>query len=297
MTGEPDLEKFAAALEKSPDYKVLRRLQPRAPIEGFPGVETRAGLFVDVETTGLNPELDEIVELAMVPFRYALDGTVVQVLDPFDRLREPSTPIPPEITALTGITAEMVSGKEIDLAEVVKFAAPAALVIAHNAAFDRRFLERFCPMFSTKPWACSMAEVDWAAEGFEGTKLPYLAMAQGFFYDRHRAANDCLAAIEVLARELPRARVPALAKLLERARQPTWRIWAENSPFECKDFLKARGYRWNGEENGRPRAWYIDVSDVQKDAELVYMQREIYRYEVELNPVRVTAYDRYSDRV
>ena len=65
----------------------------------------------------------------------------------------------------------MVAGKRIDPNEVAHAAAPASLVVAHNAAFDRRFLERFCETFNTKPWACSMSEVDWAAEGYEGSKL------------------------------------------------------------------------------------------------------------------------------
>ena len=200
-------------------------------------------------------------------------------------------------TSVTGITDAMVAGQRIDQEEVTQFALSAAVVIAHNAAFDRRFLERFCPLFSFKPWACSMSEIDWAAEGFEGTKLAYLAVGCGFFYDRHRAANDCLAAVEVLSRALPKSGVNALAHLLARARLPTWRIWAEGSPFEFKDQLKSRGYRWNGEENGRPRAWYIDVADEQREAELAFLKKEIYQRDVDLKPSRITAYERFSERV
>lgn len=291
------LEAAAALLEASEDYRVLRRLRPRAPVPGTPDQDTRLGLFVDVETTGLDPSRDEIIELAMVLFRYSLDGIVIDVGEPFDRLREPSAPIPPTITALTGITDAMVAGQKIDPEEVSQFARPAAVVIAHNAAFDRKFLERLCPSFSFKPWACSMSEIDWAAEGFEGTKLAYLAVGCGFFYDRHRAANDCLAAVEVLSRPLPKSGVNALGHLLVRARLPTWRIWAEGSPFEFKDQLKSRGYRWNGEENGRPRAWYIDVADEQRDAELAFLKTEIYQRDVDLKPSRITAYERFSERV
>jgi len=300
MMDQPDavaLEAAAALLEASQDYQVLRRLQPRASVTGIPEQDTRLGLFVDVETTGLDPSKDEIIELAMVPFRYSIEGIIVDVGEPFDRLREPSTSIPPTIAALTGITDTMVAGQRIDPEEVTQFALSAAVVIAHNAAFDRKFLERFCPSFSFKPWACSMSEVDWAAEGFEGTKLAYLAMGCGFFYDRHRAANDCLAAVEMLSRALPKSGVNALAHLLARARLPTWRIWAEGSPFEFKDQLKSRGYRWNGEENGRPRAWYIDVADEQRDAELVFLKTEIYQRDVDLKPSRITAYERFSERV
>ena len=125
------------------------------------------------------------------------------------------------------------------------------LVEAHNAVFDRRFLERLCPALYEAMGACSMTEIDWAAEGFEGTKLAYLVAGYGFFYDRHRAANDCPAAVNLLSQTLPLSGISGLARLLTRARQTTWRIWAANSPFEFKDLLKARGYRWNGEENGR----------------------------------------------
>jgi DNA polymerase-3 subunit epsilon len=259
-------------------------------------VVTRLGLFVDVETTGLDPRRDEIIELAMIPFRYGLDGRIYEVGEPFQGFRQPAEPIPPEITALTGIDDAMVAGQTIDLDAVTAAAAPAALVIAHNAAFDRRFLERFCEVFRTKPWACSMSQIDWSAEGHEGVKLGYLAAGAGFFYDRHRAVNDCAAAIELLATDLPRSGVPALVQLLERARTPTWRIWAENSPFAMKDLLKARGYRWSGDDGVPSRAWYIDVSDARKDEELLFLKREIYRGEIDLLSRRIDAYDRFSDR-
>jgi DNA polymerase-3 subunit epsilon len=198
-----DLEAMAETLERSGGYRVLRRLAPLARRNPPPDARTRLGLFVDTETTGLDPARDEIIELAMAPFTYGLDGEIYAVGEPFQQLRQPSRPIPAEVTAITGIDDAMVEGKSIDLEEVAAFVAPAALVIAHNAAFDRKFLERFSNAFNTKPWACSMSEVDWAGEGYEGTKLAYLAAGAGFFYERHRAVNDCMAAIELLARRHP----------------------------------------------------------------------------------------------
>ena len=292
-----DLEDLAARLEAAGNYRVLRKLAPRPTVEPPAGVPIRQGLFVDTETTGLDPARDEIIELAMVPFTYGLDGQVYAMGEPFQQLREPSKPIPAEITAITGIDDAMVAGRRIDPDEVAHFAAPASLVVAHNAAFDRKFLERFCETFNTKPWACSMSGIDWAAEGYEGTKLAYLAGNAGFFYERHRATHDCMAAIELLARVHPRSGRTGLAQLLERARTPSFRIWAENSPFELKDILKARGYRWNGEGSGSPRAWYIDVADEAREAEIAFLKAEIYGGEIELLVRRLDAYDRFSDRV
>jgi DNA polymerase-3 subunit epsilon len=213
-----DLEAMAALLERSGAFKVQRKLAPLIARTPAASVSTRLGLFIDTETTGLDHTRDEIIEPAMVPFTYGLDGEIYEVGAAFGALRQPANPIPPEITALTGITNAMVEGRFIDPHEVVAFAAPAALVVAHNAAFDRRFLERYSEIFITKPWACSMSEIDWAAEGYEGTKLAYLAAAAGFFYERHRATNDCLAAIEFLARRHPRSGRTGLQHLLERAR-------------------------------------------------------------------------------
>jgi DNA polymerase III subunit epsilon len=292
-----ELEQMAAALEASGQYRVLRKMQMRRKFGESDGLATRVGLFVDVETTGLDYGRHEIIELAMVPFTYAVDGRILEIGEAFHQLRQPSEAIPPEITAITGITDDLVAGKSIDPLEVASFAAPAALVIAHNAAFDRRFLERYCQTFTTKPWACSMSQVAWAEEGYEGVKLAYLATGAGFFYDKHRAIHDCLAAVELLARPLPKSGKRGLAQLLERARRSTWRIWAENAPFDLKDVLKARGYRWNAEHGGAPRAWYIDVEEADREAELAFLRAEIYRAEVDLLTKRIDAHDRFSDRI
>lgn len=291
-----DPESLAEALEATGDYRILRRLRPRPSVPAPEGTKTRLGVFLDFETTGLDPARDEIIEIGMVPFTFAPDGRVFGTCEPFSRLRQPSIPIPPEVTAITGITDEMVAGKTVDPTEVASFVAPAALVVAHNAAFDRKFAERFSDVFTTKPWACSMTQVPWKEEGFEGTKLGYLLAGCGLFHDAHRAVDDCMAAIEVLARPLPKSGVPAMARMLEEARKATCRIWAENSPFDMKDILKARGYRWNGDANGKPKAWHVDVSEDKMEAELAFLRQEVYRRDADLFVQRVDAYDRFSDR-
>jgi len=291
-----NLEDMATTLQSSGDYRVLRRLVPRSAITPPDGSKTCLGVFLDVETTGLDHTKDEVIELAMMPFRYSLDGRIFEVFPAFQQLQQPSKPIPAEIVALTGITDEMVAGRVIEVERVREVADAAALVVAHNAAFDRPWADHLCDVFTTKPWACSMAQVDWRAEGYKGSRLSYLAAGAGFFYEGHRAVEDCAAAIELLARPLPRSGVLAFARLLECARRPIWRIWAENSPFDLKDILKGRGYRWNDGANGKPKAWFVDVDDASHEAEIAFLKAEIYQRDVDLLVRRITAYDRFSER-
>lgn len=288
-------EEMIAALEASGDYKVLRKLSVGNPLAEAPR-GTRRAVVADVETTGLDCETNEIIELAMVPFFYTFAGEIVGVGAPFNGVRQPSIPIPPEVIRLTGIDDAMVAGKSIDPSEVAAFAGP-GLIIAHNAPFDRRFLEKFCPALAENPWACSLNEVSWSDEGFESAKLAFLAMASGFFYDKHRAMHDCNATIELLGRPLPISGHSALSKLLQSARGKTYRCWALNSPFETKDELKQRGYRWNGREDGTPRSWWIDVPEDALTSELTYLRGEIYKRHVDLPIAEITAFNRHSGRI
>ena len=290
------LEAMAAALEASGDYRVVRKLQVRDPLPS-PPAGARLGLVLDVETTGADLRGDEVIELAMVRFAYSAQGEVLGVVDTFQGYHEPSRPISAEITALTGISAETVAGHALDVDAVGAFVAPTVIVLAHNAAFDRRFAERLHPHFTTKAWGCTMAEPPWREAGFEGLKLAYLAAQSGFFYDKHRALADCLATLELLARPLPASGRTALAHLLERARLPSFRLWAEGAPFEHKDTLKGRGYRWSDGEDGKPRAWWVDLAEPALEAESAFLRQHVYGYEVEPLQRRISAYDRYSERV
>ena len=291
------LEEIVSTLEATGNYRVLRRLIPRVPSAAPDGEANKIAVILDVETTGLDPNRDEVIELAMVKFRYSERDEVTGVSDIFQSFNEPSLPVPPKITELTGITDAMVAGHKIDATAVGAFVADANIVIAHNAKFDRPFAEKAWSIFVQRRWACSLAEIDWPKYGFGGAKLAYLLADMGYFHDAHRAVDDCQALLEILARPLPGASATALATLLEQARRKTFRIWAENSPFDLKDKLKARGYRWNDGSDGRPKSWFVDVDEELRDAELKWLKAEIYQRAVDLACREITALDRHSARV
>lgn len=298
-----DLEELASKLDQHDDYRVLRRLAEHKTYHADdPALraagQIRQGLFLDVETTGLDAGVDQVIELAMVPFEFAPDGRIFALGEAYGALRDPGVPISAEITRLTGIDDAMVAGKKLDTDQIGALLEPAHLVVAHNAAFDRPFAEGLHPLFAQRAWACSMAEIAWRDEGLESAKLEFLAYRFGFFYDAHRATGDCRAGIHLLTRSLPDSGQLALNLLLASARRKTIRLWAEGSPFDSKDRLKERQYRWNSGDDGRPKAWFRDVDEAQLDAELAFLKEEVFGGRLpDLPSDTINAFNRYSSRV
>jgi DNA polymerase-3 subunit epsilon len=292
----PTPEDMARALDAHPDYRVLRRLQPRTSFNpASEGLPCARGIVLDTETTGLSSETDRVIELGMLLFEFdPTTGLIYRVLDVFDELEDPGFPIPPANTAIHHITDAMVQGKRIDDAKVARLLKGVSVVIAHNAGFDRPFVEQRWPAFENLLWACSIRDIDWQAEGFGSAKLEYLLQTQGIFYEAHRAETDCWALLELLHHQLPQSQQPALLSLLETLNQPQLKLSALGSPFETKDLLKQRGYRWSGEQ----RCWSRLLSGEQAlEEELSWLKRRVYgnrSAQVELETLGGTI--RYSNR-
>lgn len=297
LDAEPEsLEAAAARLESSADYRVLRRFVPRDvyAVPG-PGAEVARALVIDTETTGTDPANDAVIELAVLAFEYdAASGRLLRIVDVYDGLEDPGRPIPAPATAIHGITDAMVVGQRLDEARVTAMLEGVQWVIAHNARFDRPLLERRMPVFETLRWACSVADVPWEAEGYSGAKLQYLAIQQGFFFEGHRSEIDCRALLEVLSRPLPKSGGTGLALLLQRAAESRLRLWAINSPFETKDVLRARGYRWDPTK----RCWHILVAGREAAVEeAAWLKSEIYGGRgVEIDAEVIDATVRFSSR-
>lgn len=273
-------------LDGHPDYRVVRRILPRAEFTRHDGRVLSRGVVVDTETTGVNADGDAIIELGMVLFEYdPATGQACRVLGTFDQMEDPGFAIPPESTAVHGITDEMVRGKRIDDLAVAEFLEGVSLIVAHNAKFDRVFLEKRLPVFESLPWGCSFAQVDWSAEGIGSAKLDYLAYSYGFFYEAHRAEGDCFALLEILQQPLPKSGELVLKSILAALPLKSYQLFATGSPFETKDVLKARGYRWDGAK----KCWHTTVfGDDAIRAEVAWLKESVYggrsaRVEIEVH--------------
>jgi DNA polymerase-3 subunit epsilon len=269
-----NLEQLASTLEADPDYKVLRRLKPRIDLAPAPDHPLAKGVVIDTETTGLDADTCKIIEVGLVAFEYdPVSGQPIRVLGTYGGLEDPGHPLSEEITELTGITDAMVVGQRIDDELVKSLVANANIVIAHNANFDRPFLENRLPVFATLPWGCSFADIDWTAEKLGSRKLDYIAYQMGFFFGAHRAEEDCQALLEILARPLPVSGRPGLKSLLDRLPEVGYTVYAINSPFSSKDALKARQYRWDAEG----KVWHRTLAGEQAfDEEITWLKATVY---------------------
>ncbi|MBC5811540.1 MAG: 3'-5' exonuclease [Candidatus Eremiobacteraeota bacterium] len=104
---------------------------------------------VDVETTGFSPRDDRVVEVACLILDR--DGALI---DEFASLVCPGRRIPYYASAVHGIhDADVADAPSLNaLAPVLQAMVGDAVIVAHNAGFDRGFL----PFFDEREWLCTM---------------------------------------------------------------------------------------------------------------------------------------------
>jgi DNA polymerase-3 subunit epsilon len=273
-----NFDDMADQLSAHPDFKVKRRLLPILNFGPGTGGPTRRVLVLDTETTGLDWRAESIIELAMLAVDVDLQtGKPVGEVEVYEDFEDPGRPIPPEIVKLTGITSKDVKGQKLNEAKIKDMVERADLIVAHNAGFDRPFVENRLEVFEHKAWACSFQGINWKAQGMGSAKLEFLCSELGWFYDAHRAQVDCHALLRVLSSPLQAEQSEGsstgLQQLFKAAENARTVVKALGSPFETKDKLKARGYRWDAEA----RVWYTAVKSAEAlDAEAEWLKAEVY---------------------
>jgi DNA polymerase-3 subunit epsilon len=289
-------------LHSTGDFVVLRKLNlerdPRLTHNPAHGSEIAA--CIDTETTGIDHTADKIIEIGMVAFEHdPATSSIIRISERYSGFEDPGMPLPDDVIEITGITDEMVAGQEFDDDRVKGIAQRANLVIAHNAAFDRKFIEARFPFFARLPWACTVSQLNWNAERISSRTLEFLLYkCGGYFINAHRALDDAEGVLGLLLARLPLSNKSIFSALLEKSGEMTSKICAVGAQFDEKDILKQRGYRWNDGSQGGCKGWWIDVSqDAEKD-ELGYLAKEIYpggnTNSVVIN--RIVAFARFSIR-
>lgn len=156
---------------------------------------------LDVETTGDQPDKDEIIQVGLTIVN---DFTIERTYSSFVR---PSGPIPPFIRSLTGITDEMTANAP-ELEDVVNDIVPlldGAVLVAHQAPFDLAFLQRALAATGYAGFSGRVLDtLDWLRVLFPSLssyQLSYVTAALGIPHDRpHQADSDAEATAELWIR-------------------------------------------------------------------------------------------------
>lgn len=178
----------AAVLPGTPDFVIdqYATLADRAKNRSFGLIEDDV-IVLDTETTGLSCAENELIEISAARLRGR------EIVDRFDTFVRPSGLIPPEITELTSITNADVAHApraEEAVAALEEFV-QGCPVIAHNATFDRSFIESVKGGVKVSEiWIDSLALSRIALPRLASHKLASMAELFGCAAVSHRASDD-----------------------------------------------------------------------------------------------------------
>lgn len=154
-------------------------------------------VVVDLETTGLSPRDARICEIGAQRVRS------LELGDTFETLVDPGVPLPPEVSALTGIAPRDLPGAPTATAAVRRFVSFAgdAAIVAHNARFDLAFLDREVERLTGRRVAAPVVDTMWLARRLLAGRTGRVGLGA--------LARFCGVATEPCHRALPDARATA----------------------------------------------------------------------------------------
>ena len=253
-------------------YKLNKNILKKSIIQSDLFTDSVNICFLDVETTGTDKKNDKIIEIALRLIKFnKKNGKILSFQQSYQSFQDPEEKITEEITKITGITNDMVDGHNINWDTISIIFEQSEFIVAHNASFDRSFIDRYLNISKNKIWACSINDINWFERGFTKQGQELLCYWHGFYYDSHRAMNDVNALIHLLSHDSYKENNPLL-ELIENSKKPYYKMIAKDSPFDLKDLLKMNKYYWDGDN----RYWWkrIDHSEIESEKE--WLNENIY---------------------
>lgn len=153
-------------------------------------------ICVDLETTGLNPKNDRIIEIGIVKVR---EG---KVADTYSCMLDPRQKLSKRIEEITGIHGEELEGKALlsDVIHDIYDFMGEDMLVGHRVLFDYSFLKRAFTNVGL-PFERKGIDTLWLArklvQDCKSKSLPSLCEHYGIMYIPHRALSDAMATVEL----------------------------------------------------------------------------------------------------
>lgn len=214
-------------------------------------------LGIDVETTGLDPEKDEVIELGFALWDWEKKKPVVC----WSFLLQPSKPLSEEVKAVTGIDDsdfEFQNAFPYAWQELQRAISKCDYIMAHNAQFDKAFIDNFFKGYNQfthgKQWIDTLVDIDFDKHKSKYKNLTYLGATHEFINPfSHRALFDVLSMLKIASNY-------DLNAMVESAFSPMITVTALVS-FDQKEEAKRFGFNWNATD----KKWEMKIKKVQLD--------------------------------
>tara|TARA_B100000900_G_scaffold189648_1_gene160645 strand:+ start:123 stop:935 length:813 start_codon:yes stop_codon:yes gene_type:complete len=201
-------------------------------------------LILDTETTGLDENKDEIIEIGCILFHVSSRAVLSQVSFLFPVTLNEAEPI-------NGISAEVtniVQPWEDGLKFFLKLVDSADAIVAHNVEFDKKWFGKGRLPKLDKKWICSLDDINWSFKKSLKNRPSVTDLALSFsipVWSLHRALSDCFYISEVFKK------CENLEELLIKATEPRF-LYKALVSYEERSLAKKAGFRWNNPAEG---AW------------------------------------------
>ena len=201
-------------------------------------------LILDTETTGLDENKHEIIEIGCILFHVSSKSVLSQVSFLF---------------AVTSNEAEHVNGIPAQVTNVfqpwedglnffMKLVDCSDLIVAHNVEFDRKWFGKGRLPKLEKKWICSLEDINWSFQQNLKIRPSVTDLALSFsipVWSLHRALSDCFYISEVFKK------CENLEELLLKATEPRF-LYKALVSYDERFLAKEAGFRWNSPIQG---AW------------------------------------------
>ena len=201
---------------------------------------------LDLESTGLSPLTDRIIELG------AIKINATGEISTFQQLINPECPIPPKTTEIHGITDEMVASEPTNAQVITKFIdfLGSSTLVAHNAKFDIGFISfeihrndlRF-PALDVYD-SCQLARRffrDFKIDGKKPENNKLISLCEFFeikLENQHRALDDAFACLEVFLKILTQLKKRQVREVVKSGFNFNLQSFSEIKNYEIPEVVK-----------------------------------------------------------